>query len=119
MTRGKLEVQAIADQAIKNLNLPRNTRKGKWGSTSRVKLFSLFLVECGELLTALLRLYRLEKRHEQHLQRESEMFPETFVYIRDLRLSQIQKARQHAKHEAGDCVAYLAMLIDRSTQPDR
>lgn len=112
--RGAEAVQRVADQAVENMNLPRNASKGGWGGLSLRQLFLKLLVECWELAGAITRIRRTRRRLVQ-LQKFRGRWGggvETLAAISQA-TEDLEKARQHAKHEAGDVVAFAAMIFDR------
>lgn len=113
--RGAHAVQAVADKAVHNMNLPRNAVKGGWRSIPARRLFALLLAEVWELGASLWRLSRLRAELRRHdLAGPGVWFDQiAFLAWRDTILARIEKARQHAKHETGDVVAFVAMLDDR------
>lgn len=103
--RGTEAIRRLAQQAIANVNLPRNAAKGCWRGMSRGRLFWLLLVEVWELAGALLKLYYLRCDYER--------IPQWEYVAREHHAGRIQEARLHVKGEAGDCAAFLAFLMDR------
>lgn len=103
-------VSRVASQAVLNANLPRNVVKGEWRCMRRRRLYWLFLVEVFELTRALVHLLRAQREYaltQPHLTDD--------IYGRSHGAAlqhAIQKARLHVEHEAGDCVAFLAFLLD-------
>lgn len=112
--RAAQTVQILADQAIANTNQPRNAAKGDWCALSRRRIFWLFLVEVGELFNALRRLWALQREYRYAVDHEGYATDWLLwhMHVEDLKES-MQIARGHVKHEAGDCVAFLAFLVDR------
>jgi hypothetical protein len=112
--RGSEAVQAVAGQAVENMNLPRNAVKGGWEGLTLRRLFWFLLAEVRELAGALWRLSRLRSELHQ-LEREERLAWDRCAYLadRDRLRAEIEKARQAVKHEAGDVVAFAAMIFDR------
>lgn len=112
--RGAEAVQRVADRAVENMNLPRNAAKGGWQDISARRLFALLLAEVWELGAALWRLYLLRDQLRQTLRSEHLAWDRaSYLAERDRLREAIEKARQHVRHEAGDCVSFLAMIADR------
>lgn len=112
--RGAEAVQRVADQAVKNMNLPRNAVKGGWRGVTARRLFALLLAELAELGAALWRLSRLRAELRRH-ERAADLAFDRCAWLaeRDRLREAVEKARQHVRHEAGDCVGFLAMIADR------
>jgi hypothetical protein len=111
--RGSRIVTALAVQAIDNMNLPRNASKGSWEGLGQARAFALLLAEVRELAGALWRLHCLRRE----LRRIERIAPDPFdrsawLAARDNTREAVEKARQHAKHEAGDCASFLAIIMD-------
>lgn len=112
--RGADAVQRVADRAVENMNLPRNAVKGNWLDVSARRLFALLLAEVWELGVALWQMYLLRDKLRQTI-RSERYAPDRITYLaeRDRLRGAVEKARLHVKHEAGDCVSFLAMIADR------
>lgn len=108
-------LQAIDDlrgMALQRVNDPRNVAKGEWPPRKR-RLFVLLLGELWELFLALVALARAEREYRRVLARE----PDILDFSRDPHHGirhRIKEARSHVYHEAGDCCAYLAFIVDRA-----
>lgn len=112
--RGSEAVRAVAGQAVENMNLPRNAVKGGWEGLTPRRLFWLLLVEVRELAGALWRLYLLRDKLRQTVRSERRAWDRcAYRADRDRLRAEIEKARQAVKHEAGDVVAFAAMIFDR------
>lgn len=78
------------------------------------RLFWLLLVEVRELAGALRRLYLLRDKLRQTVRSERLAWDRcAYLADRDRLRAEIEKARQAVKHEAGDVVAFAAMIFDR------
>lgn len=113
--RGSEAVRAVAGQAVENMNLPRNAVKGGWEGLTFRRLFWLLLVEVRELAGALWRLSRLRAELRRHERAGASGWLDRIAYLaeRDQLREEIEKARRAVKHEAGDVVAFAAMISDR------
>ena len=109
--RGYKEIQTVAELAVRNVNMPRNVAKSSWKHTARRRLFLMLLIEVWELFKALWAYFWARDDYQQ-LFADFYDLPE---YVRALEEAKdkMLKARDAVKHEAGDCVAFLAFIVDR------
>lgn len=113
MIRAAEEITLVCNVAIDRANDPRNIGKGPW-STNRGHLFWLLLLEVWELGWALLALWRAERQYHRNCNAGSGTKDRELYWKRGTELYRgVEKARQHVRHEAGDCVAFLAFILDR------
>lgn len=108
--RGAEAVHRVADQAVRNMNMPRNASKGGWAAVSRRRLFIMLLAEVWELGAALWKLSRL--RAELRRNERAGLRCVGRLADRDRLRDTTRKACQAVRHEAGDVVAFVAMLVD-------
>lgn len=107
--RGQAAVQKLADQAIANMNLTRNKVKGDWSVMSTRKLTWLFLREVWELWQALGTYKRARKAFHYILVHRSPGDCVNYIEAK----AEVEQAANEVKHEAGDCMAFLSMIVER------
>ena len=103
--RGLGAVERVAEQAVHNINLPRNFEKGSWKHISKRRLFVMLLVEVWELFKALYELHKAKNKYNCSLEHDFK--------DRELAYEEMEAARDMVKYEAGDCVAFVAFIVDR------
>lgn len=103
--RGDRPIRIVADQAIRNVNLPRNAVKPHWCEYSTRRLFWLLLVEVWEFAHAVRAYQRAAK--EYRVLRRCYTPLEAADVVERLRCS-----RADVIHEAGDCVAFVGFIVD-------
>lgn len=109
--RGEIAISRVAEQAIRNVNLPRNVAKSTWKHISKRRLFVMLLVEVWELFKAL---------HAYHkacwmLNDLNDDFAGLAEYEKALAIAreEVEAARDAIRYEAGDCVAFVAFIVDK------
>lgn len=112
--RAATEITRLADQAIRNANLSRNAAKGHWGDIPTPRLWWLFAVELWELVRAVWMLAAARRRYRRAWRTSRRLVSpyEWSEMSADMR-TEIAKARAHVMYEAGDCVCFLAFIVDR------